>query len=124
MSARDRSILLIASWPPARQSDLFPELEDQRDRSQAYSCVLKTIEVDLPNEAAFLRRYDEFRSKVEALVDMPGKTIDLLFRMLRQNKGRLSKRGREREFAQLTAQEVHQVEEAYAGIIEISGFGS
>jgi hypothetical protein len=77
-----------------------------------YQCVLKTIEEDLPNEAAFLRRYDEFRARVEALVDMPGHTIDLLFGMLRQNGGRLSKRARQREFAKLTEAEVRQVEVA------------
>jgi Fic/DOC family protein len=85
-----------------------------------YQCVLKTIEEDLPNEAAFLRRYDRFRTRVEALVDMPGHTIDLLFRMLRQNGGRLSKRARQREFAKLTEAEVRQVEEAYADTIEAS----
>jgi hypothetical protein len=85
-----------------------------------YQCVLKTIEEDLPNEAAFLRRYDRFRARIEALVDMPGGTIDLLFRMLRQNGGRLSKRARQREFATLTEAEVRQVEEAYADAIEAS----
>jgi hypothetical protein len=82
--------------------------------------VLKTIEEDLPNEAAFLRGYDRFRARVEAVVDMPGHTIDLLFRMLRQNGGRLSKRARRREFARLTEAEVRQVEEAYADTIEVS----
>jgi hypothetical protein len=51
---------------------------------------------------------------------MPGHTIDLLFRMLRQNGGRLSKRARQREFAKLTEAEVRQVEEAYADTIEVS----
>jgi hypothetical protein len=85
-----------------------------------YQCVLKTIEEDLPNEAAFLRRYDRFRTRVEALVDMPGHTVDLLFRMLRQNGGCLSKRARQREFAKLTEAEVRQVEDAYADTIEAS----
>jgi ParB family chromosome partitioning protein len=82
--------------------------------------VVTAIEEDLPNEAAFLRRYDRFRTRVEALVDMPGHTIDLLFRMLRQNGGRLSKRARQREFAKLTEAEVRQVAEAYADTIETS----
>ena len=43
-----------------------------------------------------------------------------LFRMLRQNGGRLSKRARQREFAKLTGGEVRQVEEAYADTIETS----
>jgi hypothetical protein len=78
-----------------------------------YACVQQTIEQDLPNEASFLRRYDEFRAATGALIDMPDQTIDLLFRMLRQNNGRLSRRAREREFAQLTDVEAQRIEEIY-----------
>jgi hypothetical protein len=78
-----------------------------------YSCVRKTVEEDLPEEADYLRRYDAFKSGVEAIIEMPDRTIDLLFRMLRQNKGRLSKCAREKEFAQLTADEARRIEQAY-----------
>ena len=44
---------------------------------------------------------------------MPDRTIDLLFRMLRQGKGRLSRRAREKEFAKLTAVETRRVEQAF-----------
>ena len=69
-----------------------------------YGCVRKTVEEDLPEETDYLQRYDAFKARVEAIIDMPDRTIDLLFRMLRQNKGRLSKRAREKEFAKLTAE--------------------
>jgi hypothetical protein len=45
---------------------------------------------------------------------MPDTTIDLLFRFLRKNDGRLSRRGRENEFAQLTDSETASAEQAYA----------
>jgi hypothetical protein len=79
-----------------------------------YACVRKTIEEDLPNETAYLRRYDAFRAAVEAMIDMPDSTIDLLFRMLRQNGGKLSKRAREREFARLTDDEARRIEDIYS----------
>src|SRR5271166_4683255 len=85
-----------------------------------YSCVRKTIDEDLPRETAFLARYDQFRSRVGALIDMPDRTIDLLFRFLQQNGGRLSTRARPGEFAKLTDAEVAAVEEAYA---ELFGSG-
>ena len=44
---------------------------------------------------------------------MPDRLADLLFRFLRQNDGRLSRRGRENEFAVLTDEEVERVEAAY-----------
>ena len=79
-----------------------------------YACVKKTIEEDLPHETEFLHRYDQFRERIQGIVDMPNGTIDLLFRFLQQNGGTLSKRGREQEFAQMTDAEVVSAEEAYA----------
>ncbi len=78
-----------------------------------YGCVRKTIEEDLPRETDFLRRYDLFRARIEAIIEMPAGTIDLLFRFLHQNAGQLSKRAREGEFKALTDLEVKSVEDAY-----------
>lgn len=79
-----------------------------------FGCVRKTIEEDLPEETDYLRRYDKFRSCVEAIVEMPDRLIDLLFRMLRQNDGRFSKRALEKEFSKLIPTEVTEIETAYA----------
>jgi hypothetical protein len=78
-----------------------------------YACVKQTIEEDLPRETEFLERYDQFRACIEAIVDMPDHTIDLLFRFLHQNAGHLSKRAREAEFAKMTDKEVSAAEAAY-----------
>jgi Fic/DOC family len=78
-----------------------------------YECVDRTIEHDLPFETAFLRRYDEFRRHIEGMIDMPERTVDLLFRFLNQNDGVLSNRAREKEFAALTGDEVKAVEAIY-----------
>ncbi len=83
-----------------------------------FSCVDQTIEKDLPEETGFLRKYDAFRSGVESIVDMPDKTIHLLFQFLRQNGGILSKRAREKEFAKLSEHEVEQIEELYGSTLE------
>lgn len=78
-----------------------------------YECVERTIETDLPAEASFLRRYDAFRQDVEALFEMPERTMDMLFRFLHQNGGRLSRRAREREFAELSDDEAARLEAIY-----------
>jgi hypothetical protein len=78
-----------------------------------YACVRKTIEDDLPNETRYLKNYDQFRAGIEAMFDMPERTLSILFTFLRQNDGRLSKRAREKEFVELTAEEVAQIEELY-----------
>ena len=45
--------------------------------------------------------------------DLPERLSDLLFRILQQNGGKLSRRARENEFAALTDQEVERIEAAY-----------
>jgi Fic/DOC family protein len=79
-----------------------------------YACVRKTIDEDLPNEASFLKNFDQFRAGVANMLDMPERTLSNLFGFLRQNGGRLSKRARENEFAALTPDEVTKIEELYA----------
>ena len=72
-----------------------------------------TIEEDRPNETAFLRRYDQFKARIDAMIDMPERLIDLLFRFLQQNDGRLSDRARNKEFAALTDSEAASIETIY-----------
>jgi hypothetical protein len=84
-----------------------------------YACVRQTIERDLPEETRFLQSFDRFRAGVEAMVDMPERTLDNLFGFLRQNNGRLSQRARDHEFASLTPAEVEAIERLY-----VESFGS
>lgn len=81
-----------------------------------YACVRKTIEEDLPNETGFLRRYDQFKRRIEDFIEMPERMINLLFRFLQQNDGHLSNRAREKEFAALTDDETRQIEAIYQDI--------
>ena len=81
-----------------------------------YECVRQTIEKDLPDETRFLSDYDTFRTKIEAMVDMPQPSVNLLFRFLRQNQGQLSKRARQREFECLTGDEINRIEIIYTGL--------
>ncbi|MEI9886060.1 MAG: Fic family protein [Rhizomicrobium sp.] len=79
-----------------------------------YRCVQGSLEEDLPQESQFLQRFDRFRGKVQALVDMPGRTFDNLFGFLRQGNGHLSQKAREKEFSGLSNQEISDIEAFYA----------
>jgi hypothetical protein len=57
--------------------------------------------------------FDAFRAGIENMIDMPERTLNNLFGFLRQNQGSLSTRARENEFAQLTPEEVEQIEQLY-----------
>ncbi len=79
-----------------------------------YECVLRTVEKDLPEEANYLQCHDEFKSRIQDLVNMPERTVDLLVRFLSQGKGHLSKRARQREFAKLTPEEIEKIESIFS----------
>ncbi|MDP3746500.1 MAG: Fic family protein [Phenylobacterium sp.] len=83
-----------------------------------YRCVAETVDHDLPGEVAYLQAFDGFAARVQAIVDMPDRTIDLLHRFLRQGDGRLSQRARQREFAALTDEETAAIEHLHADIFE------
>lgn len=115
-------LLPLIQWEPTERfnvrvlndtGDFYRYFDATPHTEFLFECVQRTIETDLPAEAGFLRRYDAFRQDVEALFDMPDRTIDLLFRFLHQNEGRLSQRAREREFAQLGDDEAGRVEIIY-----------
>lgn len=93
--------------------DFYRFFDATRQTEFLFECVRKTIEHDLPEEAAFLRRYDAFRSRLGTVVDMPDRLSDLLFRFLNQNGGKLSRRAREKEFAALTDAEAGRIEAIY-----------
>ena len=88
-----------------------------------YACVRQTIEHDLPNETRYLQNFDTFRAGVENLVDMPERTLSNLLGFLRQNGGRLSKRAIDKEFAELTADEVTRIEDLYRQSFRENGSG-
>ena len=117
-----RRLLPVIDWQPTADGNVkvlndtadFYRFFDATPHAEfLYACVKKTIEEDLPRETGFLEQYDEFRAHIQTIADMPDRTIDLLFRFLHQNGGRLSKRAREQEFAQMTEAEVSAAEAAY-----------
>ena len=58
-----------------------------------------------------------FAVGIENMIDMPERTLNKLFGFLRQNQGKLSKRARENEFAELTADEVSKIEQLFTRIV-------
>ncbi len=123
LESYSRRLLPLIQWEPTADFNIrvlndtvdFYRYFDATPHAEfLYACVQQTIEKDLPAEATYLQRYDEFRRQVEAIVDMPERMIDLLFRFLSQNNGTLSMRAREQEFKDLTEGETRRVEGLYA----------
>jgi|TARA_R110002020_G_scaffold206440_2_gene411770 hypothetical protein len=97
-------------------ADLYRYFDATPHAEFLYECVEQTIEIDLPKEAEFLQNYARFNGGVQAIVDMPDRLVDLLFKFLEQNNGRLSGRARAKEFEALSDTEVQIIERQYSDI--------
>lgn len=93
-------------------SDLYRYWDATRFAEYLYSCVAETIRRDLREEIGFLSVFDRALTKVINIVDMPDRRASLLVRLILQNRGTLSKNKREREFPELTDNEVASIEKS------------
>jgi len=115
-------LLPLIEWEPTKKgnvrvlndtADFYRFFDATPHVEFLYACIQRTIEIDIPQETEFLKRFDEFTKGIEAIIDMPRNTTDLLFNFLDQNDGKLSKRARNKEFAALTDEEVKEIEDIY-----------
>lgn len=81
-----------------------------------YNCVNDTLNNIIPNEVNYLKNYDEFKWFLDNEFEMPDKMVAMLVGFLDQNNGNISKRGRNKEFASLTNDEVLTIENKYIEI--------
>jgi hypothetical protein len=123
LKSYSRSLLSLIEWQPTESGNIevlsetgdYYRFFDATAHSEfLYRCVEQAVDRDLPDEVAYLERYDRFACGVQEIVDMPDSTVDLLHRFLSQNDGRLPKRGRANEFSGLKDAETERIERLYA----------
>lgn len=76
-------------------------------------CIDNTIYKIIPEEVAYLQKYDAMKLWLDNNYQMPNKMVALLIRFLEHNNGSLSKRAKEKEFEMLTDEEVKEIEDNY-----------
>jgi len=94
----------------------YPDLTDQV--VYLAGTIAQTLQRDIPQELDFLMRYDEARTALQQIVDMPDKKLGNMLLFLHQNKGVFPKRRRE-QFAELTDEEVEHMQAAYRTVYEM-----
>ena len=96
--------------------DLYRYFDATKQAEFFFECVDETVNKTLPEEVAYLKKYDILNEFIKNYIDMPDNLVDLLIRFLTQNNGKLSKRAKEREFNKLTAGEIQAIEIKYGEI--------
>lgn len=122
LESYSRRLLDLIEWQPTLEgnvevlnstADFYRYFDATLHAEFLFECVDETVKRDLPNEVRYLEAYDKFVSSVEAFLEMPKKKVDLLWRFLEQNGGKLSARSRAQEFALLTDEEIERVQSEY-----------
>ena len=98
--------------------DYYRYFDATKQAEFLYDCVHDTIENIIPIEINYLTNYDEFKRYIDDEFEMPDKLVALLVRFLDQNEGKLSKRAREKEFAQLKDSELTVIQNKYIEIFK------
>ncbi|SDF17647.1 Fic/DOC family protein [Pricia antarctica] len=93
--------------------DLYRYFDATLQAEFLYECVEETIEKIIPEELDFLEKYDRMTNYINSIVTLPDTKVDLLIKFLNQNQGKLSKNKREKEFEELTDEEIKSIEESY-----------
>jgi Fic family protein len=97
-------------------ADLYRYWDATRFVEYLYECVIETIDTDLKEEIGFLKIFDRALEAVSEIVEMPDARAALLVKLIMQNKGRLSKRKRDK-FSELIREEINEIEDAIRQII-------
>jgi Fic family protein len=114
-------------WKPTKRNnieilndtaDLYRYFDATKQAEFLYSCVEQTIREIIPEEVEYLCRYDKMKAFIDEHFEMPNITADLLIRFLAQGNGKLSKRARNKEFDELTEDEIAIIESAYSDIFK------
>jgi Fic family protein len=84
-----------------------------------YDCVQDTIINIIPNEVDYLAKYDEFKNYLDEVYEMPDDMVSLLLRFLEHGDGVLSKRALKKEFTELRASEIKDIQQQFSEIFEL-----
>ncbi|GAB5412315.1 MAG: Fic family protein [Chlamydiales bacterium] len=96
-----------------KTKDFYSFIDFTKYAEYLFHCIEQTITTDFEKELAFLQQYDTIKKAFQNYLPMPDRLLDLLFKYLKQNEGKLSLRKREKYFSMLTDKEIAHLEGIY-----------
>ena len=100
--------------------DLYRYYDATKQAEFLYDCVADTIKRVIPEEIAYLQNYDRFKTYIDNHFEMPDALVAILVRFLEQNNGVLSQRALNKEFSELAASEVLEIQQQFSEIFELT----
>lgn len=99
--------------------DLYRYYDLSKQAAFLYECIEETIKKIIPEELDYLEKYDQITKYINNHLSLPNTKVDLLIKLLHQNKGRLSKDKRQKEFDHLSDEDVLSIENNFQSVFEI-----
>jgi Fic family protein len=115
----DEEQLTINNPEEASGSYRYPDLT--RQAHYLLTAVEQTINTELVSEILFIRGYDRAKLAIREVIDMPDRRMDLLIKLLHQNKGVLSAKKRS-QFAEIDDEEMLRIQSVFAEAFDAEGF--
>ncbi len=110
----------LAQWSACstKRATSTASLTRRGRRNFSRTAWVETVRNTLAREIAYLQRYDQAKRRIEAFLELPDATFDLMMGFLRQNGGAaFSQRVRTKEFAKLTDEEAASIEGVYQDLL-------
>lgn len=93
--------------------DFYRYFEATKQAEFLSECIDDTINRIIPDEVDYLQKYDAMKAWLDDHYQMPDKKVALLIRFLEQNNGLISNRAKEKEFVELTNEDIQSIEDNY-----------
>lgn len=96
--------------------DLYRYFDITREAEFLFDCIEDTIARIIPSELEYPRKYDSLTDRITDFVTMENTRVDLLVKMMNQNKGKLSKRKYENFFSELDEEKIETIQSMYRDV--------
>lgn len=93
-------------------TDAYRHFDATHIAQYLFHCIQQTITIEFKQELDFIVALRTAKARMREIVDMPDRKMDLFIKFCLQNGGKLSKGKMEREFPEITAEEVASLEQA------------
>lgn len=91
--------------------DLYRYIDFTKQAEYLFYCIDNTLQEDFKAELKYLENYEKTKVLVKNIVDLPDTKLNNFIMFMKQNNSKLPKKRRQKDFAELTDNEVEKLEE-------------
>ncbi len=91
--------------------DLYKYIDFTKQAEYLFECIDNTLQEDFNSELKYLENYEKTRLLIKNIVDLPDVELNNFIMFMKQNENKLPNRRRQKDFAELSDNEVAQMEQ-------------